>query len=295
MPVKIIHSCIYKQKKKPHLKQTQPTKNNHKHTPKWKWESNKKRKERFKGGKKKKKSKRLPLACWWSWCRWFLAWSCPGTSPGLVTAQSPSPGQRCSPWMPPPLGSEHTTHTDSTVLYQPSPTNPVLTMNATSSGLWTHNPHSAAAHCEHHLNPQSTLSSCYEHHLNPQSTLSSCSIWMPPPQGSELTPYSHSVHWWSRASCPWMLVDISGTNCDQCWSVVQCCFTSMETIGLNSSISALGEGRPPNQPRAHCAHHLLRVLNTSHHTEEEKLQTHPSIQTHTAFTPTHLFCMVTSP
>ena len=108
----------------------------------------------------------------------------------------------CSPWMPPSQGSEHTTHTQR-----------LLTMNATFSGLWTHNPHSAAAPCEHHLNPQSTLSSC--------------SIWMPPPQGSEHTPHSHSVHWWSRASCPQMLVDISGTNCDQCRSMVQYCFTSI--------------------------------------------------------------------
>ena len=38
--------------------------------------------------------------------------------------------------------------------------------------------------------------------------------------------------WWSRASCPWMSVDILGTNCDQCWSTVQYCFTSTETIRL---------------------------------------------------------------
>ena len=38
--------------------------------------------------------------------------------------------------------------------------------------------------------------------------------------------------WWSRALCPRMLVDILGTNCDQCQSTVQYCFTSMETIRL---------------------------------------------------------------
>ena len=27
-------------------------------------------------------------------------------------------------------------------------------------------------------------------------------------------------------------VDILGTNCDQCRSIVQCCFTSTETVGL---------------------------------------------------------------
>ena len=29
-----------------------------------------------------------------------------------------------------------------------------------------------------------------------------------------------------------MSVDILGTNCDQCGSMVQCCFTSIETIRL---------------------------------------------------------------
>ena len=38
--------------------------------------------------------------------------------------------------------------------------------------------------------------------------------------------------WWSRASCPRMSVGILGTNCDQCWSMVQYCFTSTETIRL---------------------------------------------------------------
>ena len=36
--------------------------------------------------------------------------------------------------------------------------------------------------------------------------------------------------WYSRASCPRMSVDILGTNCDQCLSMVQCCFTSTETV-----------------------------------------------------------------
>ena len=31
----------------------------------------------------------------------------------------------------------------------------------------------------------------------------------------------------------WMSADILGTNCDQCLSMVQCCFTSTETVKLN--------------------------------------------------------------
>jgi len=34
----------------------------------------------------------------------------------------------------------------------------------------------------------------------------------------------------SRASCPRMSDDILGTNRDQCRSMVQCCFTSTETV-----------------------------------------------------------------
>ena len=48
--------------------------------------------------------------------------------------------------------------------------------------------------------------------------------------------------WWSRASCPRMSVDILGTNCDQCRSMVQCCFTSTETVRL---IMTESPGRPP--------------------------------------------------
>ena len=48
--------------------------------------------------------------------------------------------------------------------------------------------------------------------------------------------------WWSRASCPRMSVDILGTNCDQCLSMVQCCFTSTETVRL---IRTESPGRPP--------------------------------------------------
>ena len=37
-------------------------------------------------------------------------------------------------------------------------------------------------------------------------------------------------------------VDILGTNCDQCVCMVQCCFTSTETMKL---IRTGGPGRPP--------------------------------------------------
>ena len=39
-----------------------------------------------------------------------------------------------------------------------------------------------------------------------------------------------------------MLVDILGTNCDQCWSMVQYCFTSTETVRL---VRMESPGRPP--------------------------------------------------
>ena len=48
--------------------------------------------------------------------------------------------------------------------------------------------------------------------------------------------------WWSRASCPRMSVVTLGTNCDQCRSMVQCCFTSTETVRL---IRMESPGRPP--------------------------------------------------
>ena len=44
------------------------------------------------------------------------------------------------------------------------------------------------------------------------------------------------------ASCPGMSADILGTSWDQCVSMVQCCFTSTETIRL---IRTENPGRPP--------------------------------------------------
>ena len=46
---------------------------------------------------------------------------------------------------------------------------------------------------------------------------------------------------WCRASCPRMSVDILGTNCDQCVSMVHCCFASTETVRL---IGTESPGRP---------------------------------------------------
>ena len=44
-----------------------------------------------------------------------------------------------------------------------------------------------------------------------------------------------------------MSVDILGTNCDQCRSRVQCCFTSTETVRL---IRTESPGRPPRLPHS---------------------------------------------
>ena len=49
--------------------------------------------------------------------------------------------------------------------------------------------------------------------------------------------------WWCRASWPRMSVDILGTNCDQFLSMVQCCFTSTETVRL------IRRGNPGWPPR----------------------------------------------
>ena len=54
--------------------------------------------------------------------------------------------------------------------------------------------------------------------------------------------YSNIIWRWCRASCPRMSVDILGTNCDQCRSMVQCCFTSTETLRL---IRTESPGQPP--------------------------------------------------
>ena len=67
--------------------------------------------------------------------------------------------------------------------------------------------------------------------------------WILPPCLSGFTSWQHRTErWWSRASCPRMSVDILGTNCDQCRSTVQYCFTSTETIRL---VRTNSPGRPP--------------------------------------------------
>ena len=47
--------------------------------------------------------------------------------------------------------------------------------------------------------------------------------------------------WWCRTECPRKSVDTLGTNCNQCVSVVHCCFTSTETIRL---VRTESPGRP---------------------------------------------------
>ena len=60
---------------------------------------------------------------------------------------------------------------------------------------------------------------------------------------AKLSPRSHEMMLMiCRASCPRMSVDILGTNCDQCLSMVQCCFTSTETVRL---IMTESTGRSP--------------------------------------------------
>ena len=67
--------------------------------------------------------------------------------------------------------------------------------------------------------------------------------------------------WWCRASCPRMLGDILETNCDQCRSMLQCCFTSTETMWL---IRTESPGRPPRLSHSSWAlygtgtHHILQ-------------------------------------
>ena len=51
-----------------------------------------------------------------------------------------------------------------------------------------------------------------------------------------------NMRWWCSASCPRMSVDILGTNCDQYRNMVQCCFTSTDTIRL---IRTESPWRPP--------------------------------------------------
>ena len=55
------------------------------------------------------------------------------------------------------------------------------------------------------------------------------------------TPPLPIFKWWCRASCPQTSADVLGTNCDQCQSMVQCCFTSTETVRL---IRTESPGRP---------------------------------------------------
>ena len=78
-----------------------------------------------------------------------------------------------------------------------------------------------------------------------------------PPQLSHSSWALRLWWWWCRASCPWMLADILGTNCDQCWSTVQCCFTSTETVRL---IRMKSPGRPPRLSRSSWTLISLRLI-----------------------------------
>ena len=69
-----------------------------------------------------------------------------------------------------------------------------------------------------------------------------------------------SPWWWRRASCPGMWVDIIGTNCDQCGSRVQCCFTSTKTVRL---VRTESPGRPPRLSRSSWTLFRVQVQLTS--------------------------------
>ena len=69
--------------------------------------------------------------------------------------------------------------------------------------------------------------------------------WAPGSKGWTVSVPSPKWWWWwcwCRASCPRMSVNILGTNCDQCRSMVQCCFTSTETVRL---VRTESPRRPP--------------------------------------------------
>ena len=55
-------------------------------------------------------------------------------------------------------------------------------------------------------------------------------------------------------------VDILGTNCDQYESVIQCCFTSTETIRL---IRTASPGRPPNHSESQISQERRATLPSS--------------------------------
>ena len=63
--------------------------------------------------------------------------------------------------------------------------------------------------------------------------------------------------WWCRTSRPRMSVDTLETNCDQCRRMVQCCFTSTETVRL---IRTESPGRPPRFYHSSWTLNVLRVL-----------------------------------
>ena len=66
----------------------------------------------------------------------------------------------------------------------------------------------------------------------------------------------HRRRWWCRASCPRMSVDVLETRCDQCRSMLQCCFTSTEAVRL---IRTESPGRPPQL--SHSSWTMRRRLN----------------------------------
>ena len=86
------------------------------------------------------------------------------------------------------------------------------------------------------------------HHHHHQWTIANC-IYQVTPKVFKLrnSTTTSSFLMWCRAYCPRMSADILGTNCDQCQSMVQCCFMSTETVRLIRTESL---GQPPQLSRS---------------------------------------------
>ena len=71
------------------------------------------------------------------------------------------------------------------------------------------------------------------HHHHHQWTTANC-VYRVTPKVFKLwnSTTTSSFLMWCWAYCPWMSVDILGTNCDQCQSMVQCRFMSTKTVRL---------------------------------------------------------------
>ena len=119
--------------------------------------------------------------------------------------------------------------------------------------LHTFTSHSFASCNRLHTFISHSFASCNRLHTFTFHSSASCS-------GSPIPTHS-ALWWWCRDSCPWMSVDILGTNCAQCLSMVQCCFTSTETIRL---VRMGSWGAQDGHLNLHTAPELCSISVTSH-------------------------------